>query len=91
MTQLPIVFIPTVAVTAQSTDGAVSNHTQKSDDKWKHHKEVNLFIMDVRYGMLAHMEHISLHLEKVLNFSLSVLHIPASNLQETVTVGYDYE
>lgn len=46
---------------------------------------------DARYGMLAHVKHISLHLEQVLNFSLSILHIPASNLREIVTVGYDYE
>jgi len=48
-------------------------------------------MMEARYGILAHVEHIFLHLEKVLNFSLSILHIPASNLREIVTVGYDYE
>jgi phage terminase large subunit-like protein len=65
---------------SRTWDLAVSPHTQKSTDKLKHHKAATLFMMDARYGMLAHVKHISLHLEKVLNFSVSILHIPASNL-----------
>lgn len=78
------------ALMKQWVGSAVSHHTQKNADKWQHHKAMTLFMMDARYGMLAHAEHICLHWEHMLNFSLSILHIPASNLWEIVTFGYDY-
>jgi len=86
MTQLPIVFIPTDAVKAHSTHGAVGGIWQSVITPRKvlingsTIKQQLLFMMDARHGMLADVEHISLHLVKVLNFSISILHIPASNL-----------